>query len=84
MTVHANDIVFIIRNALKESNTAPSQSGILVIPNDENTYPNRDGTLIFECVGRDFVRAFRISVQAIDTEDAPEAMQGYDDEPPSA
>lgn len=87
MTIHANDIANTIRKALKDpayNAQAPSQSGILVTPNNENLYPNRDGKLTFDCVSRDYNRAFRITIEAIKVDDAPEAASGYEDEPPTA
>lgn len=66
MTVHGDDIVMTIRTALAESTQAQTQSGVRFFPNPEMTFSHRDGRLEFDCIHRDWLRAYRITVEAID------------------
>jgi hypothetical protein len=72
MGIHGDDVVLTIRRALKEGETCPTQSEVRMHPRPfaegetaDNTWRHRDGKLVFDCVGRDWFRAFRVTVEAI-------------------
>lgn len=77
MGVHGSEVVHAIRAALRGevddpfviSPQAPTQSEIKVTPNPDKTWANRDGTLSFDCIGRDYFRAFRIIVEVLPSVD---------------
>lgn len=77
MSVHASEIVGAIRAALAgntedpfvRSVQAPTQSDLIVTPNPDQPWKNRDGKIEFDCVGRDWIRAFRVTVEAIPVQD---------------
>lgn len=76
MGIHADDVAFAIRQALKDEDVAHTQSEIEWIPNPDMDWKNRDGHLAFEVVGRDWFRAFRITVEAIPVGDFKGAEVG--------
>ena len=76
MGIHGDDVVRVIRDALKVTETAPTQSEVRMRPRplepDETPASNwarRDGRLEFDCVGRDWFRAFRVTVEALPQEE---------------
>jgi hypothetical protein len=79
MGIHADDILREIRLALTATGTARTQSQVRCYPRSlekgetpTNTWRNRDGRLEFECVGRDWFRAFRVTVEAMPVEEFDE------------
>lgn len=72
MSVHGDDIVITIRRALAApelSAQASMQTDVRIHPNPEQGWKNRDGRLVFDCVGRDWIRAFRVTVEAIEIDE---------------
>lgn len=67
MSVHGDDVVMAIRRGLLQYPTCESMTDVRIEPNPEQGWPNRDGRLQFDAVGRDWTRAFRITVEAIPT-----------------
>ena len=73
MGVHGSEVVHAIRAALRGETDdpfvltpqAPTQSETKITPNPDRAWPNRDGTLVFDCIGRDYFRAFRITVEVL-------------------
>lgn len=58
-----------IRLALAETDTARSQTVVSTTPDPEQGWPNRDGRHVFDVVGRDWFRAFRITVEVVDVDE---------------
>lgn len=76
MGVHADDVVRTVRDALKVTDMCPTQSEVRIHPRPlaegetpTNTWQNRDGRLEFDCIGRDWFRAFRVTVEALPVDD---------------
>lgn len=71
--MHGDDIVRTIREALREDRfgaQAVTQSEVRMTPNAVMGWPNRDGKLEFDCIHRDWFRAYRVTVEALpDIED---------------
>jgi hypothetical protein len=84
MGVHGSEIVHAIRAALAGevgdpfvvSPQAPTQGDIRIESNPEQGWENRDGKLTFDVVGRDWFRAFRITVEALPSTDSFEGEMG--------
>jgi hypothetical protein len=70
MSIHGDDLVLTIRKALADADIARTQSEVRMYPNAENDgWKNRDGRLEFDCIGREWFRAFRVTVEAIPVDD---------------
>jgi hypothetical protein len=94
MGVHGDDIVLEIRRVLVDHNVAPTVSEVRIYPRPlnehetaESNWSRRDGRLEFDCIGRDWFRAFRVTVEALPV-DAFQGEFGSDewlvvDPPPS-
>lgn len=88
MGVHGDDIVRAIRAALAgeisnpfvASGQATTQSEVRITPNPEQEgWANRDGKLEFDCIGRDWFRAFRVTVEVLPSVNAFEGEMGDSD-----
>lgn len=69
MSIHGDDVVIQIRKGLIAAHLAPSMTDVRHEPNPEQGWPNRDGTLQFDCVGRDCMRGFRVTVEVVDLDE---------------
>lgn len=67
MGIHANDVVVTIRKSLSE--TCPMSTEPRYFGNGKPGWSNRDGTIQFDAVGKDWFRAFRITVEVIDIDE---------------
>ncbi len=66
MSIHGDDVVREIRKALADSEIAPSQTFVETTPNPDQGWRKRDGRHEFFVVGRDWFRAFRVTVETLD------------------
>lgn len=89
MTIHANDTAWrIIRDLQgKHDDAQHAVTGDYTAGglhqeaiNPDQGYPNRDGTLAFYAIGHDCVRGFKITVEAIDTDEAFRLIDAHEEE----
>ncbi len=64
MTVHAGDVALVVQEALGASESVGDLS-LIATPNPTLGFPNRDGRYEYVCAGRDCVRGFHVTVEAI-------------------
>jgi hypothetical protein len=77
MGVHADDVLRVIRENLVRTDTCGTMSEVTTEENPEMEWSSRDGRHVFYAMGRDWFRAFRITVEAID----PDEYEGDYDQP---
>jgi hypothetical protein len=66
MGIHGDDVTRVIRQALSESDTCNTQSQIFYTLPGITGWPVRDGRQHFYAMGRDWFRAFKITVEVVD------------------
>ena len=74
MTVHASDVAVVIREALVAETMVGSVSEWRNTPNPDQGFKNRDGRYELVTIGRDCVRGFRVTIEAIPLEEAFDAL----------
>lgn len=86
MGIHGDDIVRSIRSHLKDVDIAGTQSEVRIYPRplelnetETSNWARRDGRLEFDCMGRDWFRAFRVTVEVIGGSDEFKGEFGSDE-----
>lgn len=69
MGIHADDLVLQIRRALVDTETTPTMSESVFVGDGTTGWQNRDGRIWFECIGRDWFRGFRVTVEVKDLDE---------------
>jgi len=69
VTVHASEVAQIVKEALDADGQVGAAEMVAHTPNPDHYYKNRDGRYEYVVAGRDCVRGFRITVEAIPFED---------------
>lgn len=78
MGIHGDEIIQAIRRALSE--IAGTQSEVRMTPNPEQSWRNRDGKFEFDAIGRDGIRAFRVTVEVLGNAETYLGTTGGSDE----
>lgn len=70
MTTHASDVAVVVKDALDASVSLGEAELVSHTSNeDAGAFPNRDGRYEYVVAGRDCVRGFKVTVEAIPFED---------------
>jgi hypothetical protein len=69
MGIHGSDLVHTITEALVRDDLTPTMSEPRYEGDGTTGWPNRDGKIWFECVGRDWFRGFRVTVEVKEVDD---------------